>query len=360
MEIGSTITTSLVEMYSYTELSMYMRCPKRYEFSRLQNLEKIGISVPIDKGRWFHTLMQEDLLGNSWEDAHAALLEVFNREVVPFTLDEDILSIPSEVHRMFVGYKTKYPNDFASWKILQVEESMSFELFPGVHIGFTPDLVAEDEYGNVWAWDHKTTQTLPQVGEMLIDLQNLTYSIGLREKYGDRFKGFIFNYVRSKPPTEPKLRKDGLIADVRRVDTTYDMLVNFAVVNGILPYPELTDRLAYLSDHDAFFRRDYFIVPDAALENARKELTHWVAKLRADIELHNKGFESSFGRVILPSSAGTKACRKCPFYDVCQADFLGIPTEALLLDFQERTPLDREYNPIETEVQDGDNKTSQE
>ena len=344
-----------VELYSFSELKTYMRCPKRYEYSRLHNLEKIGINVPADKGNWFHTLMMEDLLGNDWEQIHRDMVAEFDTSIGILTDDEDILSIPEDAYRMFQGYKAKYPDHFSRWKVLHVEESMSFELFPGVHIGFTPDLVAEDEYGGIWAWDHKTTQTIPQPGEMLVDLQNLTYSLGLRKLYGSRFKGFVFNYVRSKPPTMPKLRKDGLVSDVRRVDTTFDMLREFMIVNGIPRYPELNDRLAYLSTHDNFFKRDYFVVPDEALQRIFEELTGWVAKIRADTEMFNNFQDGvttspfSFGRVILPKHAGTAGCHRCPMVDICQADLLGIPRESILLDYQERTPLGRTYIPI-TEV----------
>lgn len=330
---------------------MYQRCPKKYEYSRVQNLEKIGIQVPQDKGSWVHTLLMEDFLGNDWRAIHAELIEIWEQEVVPFTMDEDALAVPDEALRMFEAYKTKYPDDSEHWKVLQVEESMSFELIPGVQIGFTPDLVAEDSGGNIWAWDHKTTQTLPQLGEMLIDTQSLIYSVGLRLKYGERFRGFIFNYIRSKPPTVPKLRKDGLIADVRRVDTTYDVLLHFAAENGVRPYDELTEKLAYLSDHDAFFRRDLYMVTDDALVNATQDLISWVSKMEADRELEGMGLPaSSYGRTILHRSAGVQSCHNCGFFSLCQAELLGMESESIRLnDYQERTPLGREYLAIGSE-----------
>lgn len=338
------------EVYSFSEIKTYMRCPKRYEYSRLQDLEKVGINIPADRGNWFHTLMMEDLLGNDWEAIHRDMQAEFDKGIGLLTDEPEILAIPGDAYRMFQAYKAKYPDDFSKWKILHVEESMSFELFPGVWIGFTPDLVAEDEYGGIWAWDHKTTASLPPPGEMLVDLQNLTYSLGLRKLYGDRFKGFVFNYVRSKAPSTPKLRKDGLVSDVRRVDTTYDMLLQFAADNGILPYDELSERLAYLSTHDNFFRRDYFVVPSESLDRVFEELTGWVAKIRADTMMYKAGSQFSFGRVVLPRHAGTAGCHRCPMVDLCQADLLGIPREAILLDYKERVPLEREYAPIETEV----------
>ena len=339
------------DLYSYSEIAMYMRCPEKFKYSRMDNLEAVGHSLPREKGSWFHVLMMEDLSGNDWREAHRLLWEEWDRNVRPFTLDEELMNLPDEVERLFVSYKTKYPDDFARYKVLHVEESMSFELYPGVSIGFTPDLVVEDEYGGIWCWDHKTTANLPQEGEMLIDLQNLTYTMGLRAKYGSRFKGFVFNYTRTKVPTTPRLRKDGLIADVRRIDTTYEVLLQFAADNGIKPYPELTEKLAWLVDHDNYFRRDYFIVPDEALVNARRDLISWVVKLRSDIEINAGGGPGGFGRVIMHRSAGVQACVKCPFYQLCQNDLLGIDNAATMLDYKEREPLDREYTPIETEVE---------
>jgi hypothetical protein len=253
----------------------------------------------------------------------------------------ELVDLPVQAFGLMQSYVTQYPEDHARWKVLHNEESFQVKLRDGEKFGFTPDLVVQESEGGIWIVDHKSTIALPEPWDNMDDLQHLAYLYGMRELYGDQVKGFIFNWLRTKPPTIPKLRKDGKVRDVNRVDTTYNILLDFAVKNDVPHYPELTNRLAELSGNRRWFRRDYLIVPEIAVETAERELQEWFLWIK-DAEA-----TGVWPRVVLPKSAGVASCSSCEFQPICRAELMGIDTKGILLsEYRERKSLNRTYVEI--------------
>lgn len=325
------------KMYSYSELRLAQRCPKKYSYARVRNLQRRWPARPRRLGSWLHTLLDAYHCGEDWLEVHAALTAE-HREL---DLYEELVDLPEQAKAIMQGYVNHYGPP--TWKVLHAEESFVASLGEDVEIGFTPDLVVDE--GGLWIVDHKSTVSIPDPWDNMDDLQHLTYIAGLRQKYGSDLKGFIFNWIRTKPPTQPRLRKDGKVIDVNRIDTTYDVLRQFAEDNGIEPYPELTEKLAKLHGDTRWFRRDHLIVPDEAVKTTIREVREWWYIL----EEHNT--ERVYPRVVLPRSAGTASCKSCEFQPLCRAELLGIDTEGILLsDYEERDPLDRDYVEIEDDA----------
>lgn len=326
-------------MFSYSDIADYMRCPWKFQAKKLRNLERVGFNLKMERGTWFHAVMMEDALGTDWRAAHEKLVEEFEATVVPYTDDEAILGMPDDVVRLVEAYKKHYTDD--PWKTVLAEESLAFQLPNGIWVGFTPDWVIEDSLAGIWGVDRKTLGTMPQIGANVVDLQHTTYTLGLRRIYGEDFKGFVFDNVRTKPPTVPRLKKDGGIAYLDRLDTDYTTLIEFVHDNDIEHTPDLTAKLARLSgDKNKFFRRDYFILPQEGIEQTERELVYWTDRMQADIE------SGVFGRAPMGAWAGAASCANCPMQLICQTELLGFSTEGAMLEYKERTPLNREYKEV--------------
>ena len=326
-------------MYSFSNIADYMRCPWLYQAKNVRRLERIGFNIPRERGTWFHSVKMEEALGMTWQDAHAVLTADFDANIRPFTYDESILAMPDELTRILEAYEARYYDD--KWETESVEESYAFQLPNKVWIGITPDYVIRDSLGGVWCVDYKTVGILPPVGQNIVDLQHTTYSLGLSKIYGADFKGFIFDYVRTKPPTQPRLTKDGSrIAYLDRLDTNYETLLDFVHDNGLHHSPEITDKLARLHGEQKFFRRDYFILPHAGLEQTERELIYWTNRMQEDEKT------GIYGRVPLGQYAGAKACVRCPMQLICQTELLGFSTEGAMLEYKDREPLNRDYKEV--------------
>ena len=187
--------------------------------------------------------------------------------------------------------------------------------------------------------DHKTTsRSADSVG--VGDFQAFLYSSVMREIYPD-FRGFIFNRLRKKVPTQPRLTKTGnkRVADIGRIDTTFEILRDFIMDEA----PELMEdeahrrRLAELKDEDRFFYREYVFVTAEMAEDMLMD----VEQMMFDIKMHEK--TGRWPRHFLPY-AGAQACENCPFKELCVAELRGYDTEHVLEFFEDRDMSHREYD----------------
>ena len=321
--------------YSYSELMTYRRCPKRYYYSRVRNLELAIGQWRTDLGSWMHELLADYYRGNGWIRKHDELQMEFDAEVLPYTDDDDVLGVPALAQELMARYVARYAKTDTDWQVLHVEESFVYE-----GIGFTPDLVVRTP-GGIYVVDHKTSASIPEAWDLMGDYQHLFYVKGMRAKYGAEVKGAIFNYVRTKLPTPLRLNKtDGLINNVKRVDTTYEDLIQFAAENKIKPYPELSERLAELEGADRFMRRFQLLTPEHAASEALDDLLDTTVEIDTSINL------KSFPRHVLPGSAGSRSCNACPYKELCQAELFGYDSTSAEMLYTERTPLGREYQEI--------------
>lgn len=321
-------------MLSYSDIITHQRCPKQFEYSVERNLQKKRRDVNMTKGSYVHELLmayyQE---GTTFQERY----EEMAQEVLTVTLDDEVIEaddLLEEALDLVLRYVEKYNDD---WEVLHVEETFEVEI-DGTPISFTPDLVIRDGRG-VWIVDHKTTSRMPDGNIGVGDYQAFLYSSAMMEIYPD-FRGFIFNRLRKKVPTQPRLTKTGKtrVANVGRIDTTYEMLRDFIQEEA----PELMDdethrrRLAELRDEDRFFFREYVFTP----EEVAQELLEDTKRVLVDIEHHRR---SRFPRIFLPY-AGAQECTNCEFSELCVAELRGYNVEHVLDFYEERDRSHRQYD----------------
>jgi hypothetical protein len=126
------------------------------------------------------------------------------------------------------------------------------------------DLLVEDNYG-LWIVDHKSNIKLPDTGFRLRDKASALY-IWCAHQNDIPVAGFIWNYIRAKAPTKPKLvdvKRSPRLSNVA-IETDYPTMVRAIKEYGIdhRPYiPQLRALKAARWHPDkvqasSFFRRD--------------------------------------------------------------------------------------------------------
>lgn len=322
-------------MLSYSDILTHQRCPKQFEYKVERDLQKKRRDVNMTKGTYVHELLmayyQE---GTTFHERY----EEMKQQMVYITLDDEVIQpddLLEEALDLVLRYVEKYDDD---WEILHVEETFEIEI-DGEPISFTPDLVIRDARG-VWVVDHKTTSRMPDGTIGVGDYQAFLYSSAMKEIYED-FRGFIFNRLRKKVPTQPRLTKTGdtRVANVGRIDTTYEILRDFIQEEA----PELMNdethrrRLAELRDEDRFFFREYVFTPDEVSDELFKD----TQQVLVDIQRHREA--GRFPRIFLPY-AGAQECTNCEFKDLCVAELRDYNTEHVLDFYEPRDMSHREYD----------------
>lgn len=333
---------------SFSSIDTFRRCPKRYEYREVRQLQRKKRATQLYQGILVHEALMTYYLAlrDGMVDGRAAVYAFFAdaylqaRQNPTLFADElaDEIKIIEDSEDLVYRYLAKW-ND--SWTVLHVEEEFYVTLDSGDVISFTPDLVVEDESGFVWIVDHKTTASLPTNDQTHADLQSTLYYAGVQALYPN-LQGFIFNKLRKKRPTQPKLTKTGKlrISDLDRIDTSFEVLRDYIVQHA----PQLLEddrhmrRLAKLRDEERFFWREVIVITEpmtrAALDDAYITLKYM------DVSAET-GYPRTF-----QEDRGWKSCSRCPFHRLCQAELLEWDAETVLAeDYEPRDP----KNPYESE-----------
>lgn len=306
----------MTRKYSHSALKRAQRCLRSWAYKYVERLD------PADRPKYF----QEG------SDLHALLESYYDPDTDNTDFLEDYNAAEPEHRAILDRYTSFWGDDDLAWNVLHVEQDLEMTI-GDYTVVFKPDMIIEinDE---IWVVDHKTVANIPDEADPynMTDFQHLLYLEGVRQVTGKMPRGFIFNYVRRKTPTEIKLVKDGSrIADLRRVDTDYDSLRSFAEKHGQLSDPNVQDRLKILKlTPNKYFQRHYIMANEHAIKQALADTEMALTTLEQAEET------SCYPRNVVGGFAGSASCQRCEYQSLCHADFLGINRDMVALDYVER------------------------
>jgi hypothetical protein len=296
---------------SYSDISTYARCPKSYEYRVVQRLQAKKRSHVL----WLGSLVHQQLQAYYSGDLRATRERQYS-EAEDVVLDDDLLGGVNLVDAagQLVDEYVRYRED-DDWTVLTCEEQYIMSFPSGRVISFTPDLVVEDRDENVWIVDHKTTSNAgprPSVMEGLSH-QPLLYLAGVSAVW-PKTTGFVFNYIRKKLPTMPRLTKQGRVADLHRVDTTARVLRHFLHTEAphLLEDPEHVARMHELENDNRFFWRKTVYYTPQLLAHGIADTIEWLESMEE--AQHCRRYPRSFNN-----------CESCEFASLCHAEMLELP-----------------------------------
>lgn len=337
---------------SHSDIDTMARCPKKFEYRVKRRLQSTRRDKKLRIGTWAHAMLRDEflLLGGIPNDDMSAFdryseirCEIRNDPDLFQDEKDELLEGLELAHHMVGSFLEKHEALLANWRILHVEEEFVAQVGE-YEITFTPDLIVQEiDTGQIWIIDWKTAASIPSKRQFSYQL--LLYTAGVKAVYPD-LAGFKFIYLRKKIPTQPKLNKtktNGVywVSDVKRVDTTYELLLDFIEREAPYLMDESTHfmRLQDLAENDTFVKIDTMYVSDEAMANALDDALAWADQIAQS---------TSFPRSYL--STGVQACSSCEFQSLCEAELLGLDTSELLeLEYEPR----EEKNPYEREDDDG-------
>jgi hypothetical protein len=308
-ETGDRVTT-------HSMLKTFRRCPKQAQYKYVERLKPKEVQKYLHRGKWMHKLLELYHLGEDWMAEHQRWVHKFNKL---FDEEKDRLGdMPTEVLRMMLSYIWHYKHD--EWEILDIEFMVETRFPDGTLYRAKIDAMIRNQFG-LWLVDHKTHKTLPDHKFRLLDAQSALYLwAALREKYG--VEGFIWNYVRWKPPTIPQVVKKGDRFSTRSIETDYPTYLRALKAAPFDPKPYLPElrRLKALRYQPGepqispFFRRDILEKSPQMLVNVA---TEGYATSR---RMHNYDFSNrrAVERVV------DRSCTfSCSYQDLCTLELIG-------------------------------------
>lgn len=336
---------------THSMLKTFRRCPKQAEFKYAKRLKPRRMGVHLKRGKWIHELLEIYHSGGDWRAHHAKLSVEFN---TMFDEEKEYYGdMPTEIAHLMASYVWHYKND--PWIVHDVEFQLDCEFPDGSLYRGKVDALIENEFG-LWLVDHKSHKTLPDHNFRLLDAQSALYLWAAREN-GLKVQGFIWNYIRWKAPTKPKLAYAGTSRQrlsTREIDTDYPTFAaevkRLRDEEDLEITPEIRQKLEQLkgqryahgaTQQSSFFRRDVLEKDDAMLDRVMAENFH------TSLRMHDYDFERTemVERVVGPS------CKfSCSFIDLCTVELMGGDLRYLLKqNYQVGDPNDYYNDRVETD-----------
>lgn len=321
--------------YSWSEAKTWQRCPKQWDYKYGQNLVPKRKQKPLFLGSWIHSCLESYYKTGDWKAGNAVYLEQYNNLFEEEREEFDKKGpLPDLVKRVIQSYLWYNRND--PWEVLFVEKEFKLVLKGNIGVKGIIDLVVRDSQGLIWVIDHKTASSIPEPSAFhAMDPQLMVYPWAAERVLGIQPAGIIYNYIRSRPPSLPKLNKDGSLSK-RKISTDYPTVVRFLKANNYDPN-DFKELLKPLYRRSPFLRR--YRLPrekHVTLEILQDFLTTGI-----QIRDHKRT-----PRVI------TRDCVRCGYHDLCRADLNGFDTTSMRK--HEFTLRQRGQDYVEPEVGDDD------
>lgn len=333
--------------YSFSDLNTAQRCLKAHYYRSIVKIQRVKKDDAMYQGTIMHGFLMKGFL-NLQNDMHWR--EGFDHEL-DLCLKADEFGENQEMIMESIRIVERYfkQDNWDDWEILHVEEEFTC-VINGQNVTFTPDLVARSLATKaVWVFDHKSTSSVPQDGVPFASQQSLLYLAGVKVFYPEAV-GFVFNFLRKKLPTQPRLNKTKkreaefyAINNLNKIDTTFEILMDFVRSEASNLFGDLDTkrRLAELRDNPSkFFYKEMVMVSDAALLNIVDDTAMVIDNLKYSEE------KEEYPRT-LNEDGGYRSCGRCEFSAICRAEMLDWNTDIVLEMYEDRDPKN-EYGSEDT------------
>lgn len=301
---------------SQSMLKAFRRCHKAFDYKYNQSLRKKKKGSALIRGSCVHEMIEAKANGKDPWEAFENYLD--NNKPVFIEQDPEYEGLADMITTIMEGYFSYYKNDPLKPVVINnkaAEHPFSVELDKGITLTGVIDMIVEDPKLGIGIEDHKTHKTLPTGDIAYSNIQSALYAWAMsKSKDLPEPKFMVWNYIRWKEPTKPKLLKSGKMSTAVS-DTTWRVYRKALIEAGLNPedYKDMEEQLK--NKESDFFVRQYLPLNKTIIENIKEDAISTARQI-----------ENSKGIV---DRNITKDCSYCEFYSICQAELKGLDSEMI-------------------------------
>ena len=295
---------------SQSKVNCWRQCKQKYWLTYVEDLASRVKSRPLEFGGLFHRMLEEHIEGRR---PLSVLRNLDSERLGVFAAERQMYGdLLQDIEWVWREYALHYKEDGLRWIKLdgaRTEHEFEVEIAPGVWLIFIVDAFAKTLRGDRWLVDHKTGQSMMSPQQRWVNMQAAVYHKGCELLELPPMKGVCWNYIRSKPPTRPKLLQSGKLS-TGKIDTL-PVVVRSLVKEHGLKLREYRGLLSHAEENiPTWFDRDFVPLNRMVTESIFEDFMTTVNDMRRN---HGKRREKEIGR----------HCTWCDFAPICRAELTG-------------------------------------
>lgn len=304
-----------------SSLKTFRRCHKGYFYKYILGLEKKKKGSALVRGSCVHEMIEAKANGKDPWEAFENYLDA-NKPI--FTeQDPEYEGLADMITTIMEGYFAYYKKDeLKPYKVgnQYAEHKFSVPLTKDVILEGTIDMIVEHPKLGIGLEDHKTHKNLPTGDIAYSNIQSALYAWAMEQS--DNLptpKFMVWNYIRWKEPTKPKLLKSGKMS-TSVGDTTWRVYRKALLEANLNPedYKDVEEQLK--GKESDFYIRQYLPLNKSIIQNVLEDAKSTAKQIQE--------FTESIDN-ITPDRNITRDCTWCEFYPLCQAELKGLDSEMI-------------------------------
>lgn len=199
---------------SQSKIKTYRRCREAYHLKYVEKLKKRRIRRPFRFGNIIHDMLEADANG---DDPFEKLDEIAEKDVKMFTAEREAYGDIVEDSRVIMQHYFEYWGDNSLMYLRRgmqcAEHEFNVEIAPGIIATGKIDGAVRTPNKLNWLMEHKSFSKVPSEDHRWRNIQSATYlRIVEMQGWWKNLSGMCWDYVKSKPPSQPKLLKSGKLS----------------------------------------------------------------------------------------------------------------------------------------------------
>lgn len=307
---------------SQSKAKLFRKCKRAYEYKYRENLTRIKKSRPLTFGGLIHGCLEYSANGLDFRD-YLKEVEGDAAQVAAFQAEREMYGdILQDCSHIMTDYLDHWEGDglrYIKRKGVRAEHHFEIELLGGEIIwNGKIDAKVQDRHRRSWLVEHKTYTRKPGDDDRWRDLQSSTY-LAANEILGwTPVQGFLWDYIRSKPPALPRELQSGKLSEAK-LDSLPSAVKTVIRERDEHPssYPSLVSCCE--QNRANYFSREYTPIQGPVVnhmmnqfEATAKEMLDWEEKTPPD-----------------PVMSIDRHCSWCDYEPLCRAKLQGLDHDYL-------------------------------
>lgn len=319
---------------SHSKIKTWRRCHRAFFYKYIEKLRPRRKGRPLVFGSICHEQIEAHANGDDPKGVIKKYREgakkLFSAEV------DEYMQIIDDANLIMSNYFNYYSKDklkFVPIKGKSAEHKFEVKIAPGITLNGKIDAICRTTDKRVWLTEHKTHKKFPDEGVRFRDLQTVVYMDILPDIGIKSCDGVLWDYIRSTPPSTPKLLKDGSLSKAS-IDTLPHIFLQ-AIKDHKLKPKDYAGKLKELEGKEKDFFKRIFMPVNKELSRQLMEETIYTS-----LEIQANGGKDCTRNL-------TKDCGWCEYEGLCRAELTGLDA-----DFIRKREFEQREEEDETRTQD--------